>query len=161
MYTEKIEKYLKKCGKGGTMKMNNKQYNNVIEYTLKHEETARTGDSLGTARAIFDNMGVALPQGDMKSVYETISTNNYMGWKSCTMQEAQAAADRGTAAIGLLSQIGWTEDNFSSSPSKKIFMERILVDVDTDGGNNIASRLHSKIPHREQVINKIIDYLGE
>ena len=46
-------------------------------------------------------MGVALPQGDIKTVYETIKTNNYMGWKSCTMQEAQAAADNGTAAIGI------------------------------------------------------------
>lgn len=46
-------------------------------------------------------MGVALLQGDIKTVYQTIKTNNYMGWKSCAMQEAQAAADRGTAAIGI------------------------------------------------------------
>ena len=59
--------------------MNKKQYNNVIENTLKHEQSE---DSLGTARAIFNNMGVALPQGDMKTVYETIKTDNYMGWKS-------------------------------------------------------------------------------
>jgi len=78
--------------------MNKKQYNNVIENTLKHEQT---DDSLSTARAIFDNMGVALPQGDMKTVYETIKTDNYMGWKSCTMQEAQEAADKGVAAIGI------------------------------------------------------------
>ena len=75
-----------------------KQYNNVIENTLKHEQTE---DSLVIARAIFDNMGVSLPQGDMKTVYDTIKTNNYMGWKSCTMQEAQAAADNGTATIGI------------------------------------------------------------
>ena len=81
--------------------MNKKQYNNVIDWTLKHEASAQTDDSLATARAIFDNMGVALPQGDMKTVYETIKTDNYMGWKSCTMQEAQAAADRGVAAIGI------------------------------------------------------------
>ena len=81
--------------------MNKKQYNNVIGNTLKHEQSAQTDDSLATARAIFDNMGVALPQGDIKTVYETISTDNYMGWKSCTMQEAQAAADKGTAAIGI------------------------------------------------------------
>ena len=81
--------------------MNKKQYNNVIEHTLQHEQSAQTEDSLATARAIFDNMGVALPQGDMKTVYDTIKTDNYMGWKSCTMQEAQAAADNGTAAIGI------------------------------------------------------------
>ena len=89
---------LKKCGKGSIIKMNKKQYNNVIEHTLKLEQTE---DSLSTARAIFDNMGVALPQGDMKTVYETIKTDDYMGWKSCTMQEAQAAADKGVAAIGI------------------------------------------------------------
>lgn len=81
--------------------MNKKQYNNVIDYTLKHEPSAQTEDSLSVARAIFNNMGVALPQGDMKTVYKTISTDNYMGWKSCTMQEAQAAADKGVAAIGI------------------------------------------------------------
>lgn len=81
--------------------MNKKQYNNVIENTLKYEQSAQTGDSLATARAIFNNMGIALPQGDIKTVYETIKTDNYMGWKSCTMKEAQAAADNGTAAIGI------------------------------------------------------------
>ena len=78
--------------------MNKKQYNNVIENTLKHEQTE---DSLSTARAVFDNMGIALPQGDIKAVYETIKTDNYMGWKSCTMQEAQEAANNGKAAIGI------------------------------------------------------------
>ena len=72
--------------------MNKKQYNNVIENTLKHDQTE---DSISTVRAISDNRGVALPQGDIKTVYETIKTDNHMGWKSCTMQEAQAAADRG------------------------------------------------------------------
>ncbi len=42
-----------------------------------------------------------MPQGDIKTVYETIKTDNHMGWKSCTMQEAQAAADRGVSAIGI------------------------------------------------------------
>ena len=78
--------------------MNKKQYNNVIEHTLKNEQT---DDSLRVARAVFNNIGVALPQGDNKTVYETIKTNNYMGWKSCTMQEAQAAANNGVAAIGI------------------------------------------------------------
>lgn len=96
-----MRKSLKICGKGGIIKMNEKQYNNIIENTLKHERSAQTDDSLATARAIFDNMGVALPQGDIKTVYETISTDNYMGWKSCTMKEAQEAADNGTAAIGI------------------------------------------------------------
>lgn len=81
--------------------MNKKQYNNVIEHTLKYERSGQTEDSLEVARAVFNNMGVALPQGDIKHVYEVIKTDDYMGWKSCTMQEAQEAANDGIAAIGI------------------------------------------------------------
>lgn len=81
--------------------MNSKQYNNIIDWTLKHEQSAQTDDSLKTARTIFNNMGVALPSGTVSEVFETLKTNDYMGWKSCSMQEAQEAADNGTAAIGI------------------------------------------------------------
>ncbi len=81
--------------------MNAKHYNNVIDWTLKHDTAAQTEDSLATARVIFNNMGVALPNGDMQEVYDTIKTNQYMGWRSCTMEEAQEAANNGTAAIGI------------------------------------------------------------
>ena len=78
--------------------MNKRQYNNIIKNTLKR---VHTEDSLSAARAVFKNMGVALPSGDIKEVFETVKTDNYMGWKSCTMEEAQAAANSGTAAIGI------------------------------------------------------------
>ena len=78
-----------------------KRYNNVIDWTLKHDTAAQTEDSLATARAIFDNMGVALPNGSMPEVYETIKTNQYMGWEACTMEKVQQAANNGTAAIGI------------------------------------------------------------
>ena len=81
--------------------MNKKQYNNVIENTLKNDQTAQTNDSLSVARAIFNNMGVALPQGDIKTVYRIISTNDYMGWRECSAEEAQDAANEGVAAIGI------------------------------------------------------------
>lgn len=81
--------------------MNKKHYNNVIDWTLKHDQAAQTEDSLATARAVFHNMGVALPNGSMQEVYDTIKTNKYMGWRACTMQEAQEAANKGTAAIGI------------------------------------------------------------
>ena len=81
--------------------MNKKHYNNVIDWTLKHDQAAQTEDSLATARAVFSNMGVALPNGSMQEVYDTIKTNKYMGWRACTMEEAQEAANKGTAAIGI------------------------------------------------------------
>ncbi len=80
--------------------MNGKQYNNVIDWTLKHEEV-QSGDCLEAAKAVFKNMGVALPGGDLKEVAETLKTNDYMGWRSCTMQQAQEYANNGTAAIGI------------------------------------------------------------
>ncbi len=46
-------------------------------------------------------MGVALPQGTQKEVYDTISTNEYMGWRKCTLEEAKEAANNGTATIGI------------------------------------------------------------
>ena len=76
--------------------------------------------------------------------------------------------------VPLLSQIGWTEDN-STSPNKKISMEKIYIDVDTNGGNGDGAfiweavkewlfgdaLLHSKIPHRTPVLEKITEFLGE
>ena len=97
----KTKKSLKICGKGSTINMNKKQYNNIIEYTLKHDKSAQIGDSLSIARAIFNNMGVALPQGDIKAVYKTIKTNKYMSWRYCSAKQAQTAADNGIAAIGI------------------------------------------------------------
>ena len=61
--------------------MNKEMYNNVIEHTLKRKPL---GDPLSTARAIFDNPGVVLPNGDLGSVYNTIKTGKYMGWKRCS-----------------------------------------------------------------------------
>lgn len=81
--------------------MNAKQYNNVINHTLKQYQSVQQDDILATARAIFKNAGVALPNGDLATVSETLATNNYMGWRSCTMQEAQEAANNGKAAIGV------------------------------------------------------------
>ena len=59
--------------------MNKKQYNNIIKNTLKR---VHTEDSLSTARAVFKNMGVALPGGDMKpSRPITIWVGNPAQWK--------------------------------------------------------------------------------
>ncbi len=80
--------------------MNKKQYNNIIEHSLQYD-CKDTESSLDTARTVFNNMGVALPQGSMKEVYNTISSNEYMGWRKCSLQEAKEAANKGTAAIGI------------------------------------------------------------
>lgn len=81
--------------------MNKKQYNNVIDWTLKHDAQAQSEDSLQVTRTICNELGVALPQGDLAQVSEVLATNDYMGWKACTQEEAQAAANQGVAVIGI------------------------------------------------------------
>ena len=71
-----------------------------------------------------------------------------------------------------LSQIGWIGDELLVTPEPTIQMERIFVDVDTNGGNILGSGLnseliyefgskilHNKIPHRKPIQTKIIEYL--
>lgn len=62
--------------------------------------------------------------------------------------------------VGFLSQIGWSEAG-DSSPGKKISMYKIFVNIDTNGGNNITNPFHSKMPHRECVMAKVFEYLGD
>ena len=69
--------------------------------------------------------------------------------------------------VGLLSQIGWTEDD-SISPNKQVTMEKILIDVDANGenGGNIPllemlNTLHNKVPHRTCIMEQVNKYLNE
>ena len=78
----------------------------------------------------------------------------------------------GDNMVGFLSQIGWTE-NIGTAPNKKIQMEKIFIDADTNGGNGGGvfvweaimewlfgdALLHSKIPHRIPVCEKVKEYL--
>ena len=40
-------------------------------------------------------------------------------------------------------------------------MERISVNIDTNGGNNISNHFHGKMTHRKCVIDRVIAYLLE
>lgn len=81
--------------------MNKKQYNNIIKHTLENEIKNSDSDNLENIRKIFKNMGVALPVGNLKEVNEALKSEDFMGWRSCTAEEAKAAANNGTAAIGI------------------------------------------------------------
>ena len=81
--------------------MTAEQYNNVIKCTVKKVDFPKTADSFQEARAIFKNLGVALPQGNGGEVLTALQTNDYMGWRSCTREEAQRYANNGIATIGI------------------------------------------------------------
>lgn len=74
----------------------------------------------------------------------------------------------GDNMVGFFSQIGWVGDNQNTTPEPRILMEKIFVDVDTDGGNGneiigfeVLNLLHNKIPHRQKVIHQVLKYLNE
>ncbi len=75
----------------------------------------------------------------------------------------------GDNMVGFLSQIGWIGDNPDiNTPEPRIQMEKIFIDVDTNGGNGngipgfeVLNLLHNKIPHRDDVTKQILYYLCE
>ena len=84
--------------------------------------------------------------------------------------------DIGDNMVGFLSQIGWSGDNSNiNTPEPRIKMEKIFVDVDTNGGNGDGTfiweaikewlfgdaLLHSKIPHRTPILEKTVEFLEE
>ena len=66
--------------------------------------------------------------------------------------------DLGDNVVEFLSQIGCTSTG-TISPDKKIDFERIFVNIDSNGGNSYGSHLHSKMPHREVVMEQVYEYL--
>ncbi|MBQ4140114.1 MAG: Ig-like domain-containing protein [Clostridia bacterium] len=68
--------------------------------------------------------------------------------------------EEGDNIVGFLSQIGCTESGINS-PDKKIDFEKIFINIDTNGGNNISDHFHGKMAHRIIVINKVMEYLSE
>ena len=64
----------------------------------------------------------------------------------------------GDNVVGFLSQIGWS-DNSGVSPNKKINMEKISINVDEPGASSIFNLFHNKMPHRTDVIDKVLEFL--
>ncbi len=66
----------------------------------------------------------------------------------------------GDNVVNILSQIGWKGNVEEERPSKKIYFEDISIFADTDGGNTAIESLHIKLPHKEDCITKILEYLS-
>jgi hypothetical protein len=81
--------------------MDNKQYNQSIDYALRHDKSRMMGDGFAVARTIFDYLGTPFPRGTAQETFAAIKNNLCNGWKACTLKEVQQAANRGEAAIGI------------------------------------------------------------
>ena len=81
--------------------MTGTQYKNVAQWTLANTPEIGAMDSVAAARAIFNNMGVAFPNGSCRQVLLTLMSEDYMGWMPCTYRQSQEFANAGTAAVGI------------------------------------------------------------
>ena len=81
--------------------MTGSQYKNVAQWTLANTAGVETMDSANTARAIFNNLGVAFPNGSCEEILLTLMSEDYMGWTPCTYRQAQEYANAGVAAVGV------------------------------------------------------------
>ena len=81
--------------------MTGTQYKNIIDNTLLDESLEGVTDSVAIARAVFDNCGVPLPQGNCSEIMSALASDDFVGWRKCTLEEAQVHANNGIAAIGI------------------------------------------------------------
>ena len=81
--------------------MTNQQYKNITEWTLKNMDAAERNDSLTVARAILNNCGVSLPEGDMPEILDALQSGDYMWWRPCTYEQAKSFADEGQPVVGV------------------------------------------------------------
>lgn len=81
--------------------MTSKQYKNIINFTILEQKNSGQGDSVAIIKKVMDNCGTAFPDGDRLRVLSLLSSGQYVGWQSCSVQEAQAAANSGIAAVGI------------------------------------------------------------
>lgn len=81
--------------------MRTKQYNQSIDYALRHDKSRMMGDSFAVARTIFDYLEIPFPRGTAKETFDAIKNKLCNAWEVCTLQAAQQAANSGKAAIGI------------------------------------------------------------
>ena len=81
--------------------MTGSQYKNVAQWTLANTPGVEAMDSADAARAIFNNLGVAFPNGSCEEILLTLMSEDYMGWTPCTYRQAQEYANAGVAAVGV------------------------------------------------------------
>ena len=81
--------------------MNKEQYNTIIENAVMFEFNDNCDSGLSMVKSILILMGIPLPHGTLRDVFNILRTNNYMSWRLCTFQEAQNLANNGVPAIGV------------------------------------------------------------
>lgn len=80
--------------------MTSSEYRNTIMWTLS-TQTHDSQGCLAIIRLILNNLGVALPQGDVETVLSILGSGDYMSWTECSAEQARFCANNGYTAIGI------------------------------------------------------------
>ena len=93
--------------------MTGSQYKNVAQWTLANTPGVEAMDSASAARMIFNNLGVAFPNGSCEEILLTLMSEDYMGGRP-----APTARRRNTPTRAWR-RWGWIPTMWSSSSRMK------------------------------------------
>ena len=77
------------------------QYKNILQWTLYMNRNLEKTDNLVLVKTLLDNLGVAFPTGDCKTVFTAMRTNTFLGWRTVAFEDAQCYADKGFATLAV------------------------------------------------------------
>ncbi len=120
--------------------MTNKQYKNIIKHTLSNKSATKDKNSFEVVKKVFQNCGVPFPTGDRKKVVDSLTSGTYIGWKACSAKEAQAAADSGIAAVGIMSDRAVVVE-----PSNDIETLSAISETESEYSVNVASMASDEV----------------
>lgn len=81
--------------------MTTSQYKNIIDNTVNMMSEEEKNNSVTVANKILNNSGRSLLDATPAEIKETLSGNDYLGWKECSATEAQELANNGVSTIGV------------------------------------------------------------
>ena len=125
--------------KKGGVKMNGKEFGNIIDYTIKHMPEDLKGDFVGTVKEIFRNCGIEFYKGSLNEVKEVLETNDYMSWGTCEAEDVKDLADNGVAVVGIKDgEIFIIAPEADFEPEEGHENIRTMSELDEDTIKNIA-----------------------
>lgn len=101
--------------------MNNKQYKNIINYSIKKIPNNIGSNSVEYVGTILKNMSIPLPQGDCKTIHKILSTGDYMFWQPCNPEDVQNVVNYSCAVVGVTDSEIFLIDN--NEPNEEYTLE--------------------------------------
>ena len=121
-----------------------------LDYNSSASDSNNLSFEMSTDFSTFDEIYDELQEASGNKLYKSI-----LGIKDNINIKSE-----GDNVVGFLSQIGCTESG-DGSPDKQIVFERIFVNVDANGGNSMTDHFHGKMPHRQVVMEQVMDFLSD